>query len=168
MEKELLADEKERAEHLMLVDLARNDLSRHCDDVKVATFKEVQFFSHVLHMVSRVVGKLRAGSDSLSVVADTFPAGTLSGAPKYRAMELINVFEKGRRTIYGGAIGFIGSNGDCMLSILIRSFLAHGGKLHYQAGCGVVADSVPETEEQEVRNKLAALNRAIELAEEAL
>lgn len=157
-------DPKENAEHSMLVDLARNDLSRSCKDVNVETFKEVQYFSHVIHLVSKVSGTLRRPDDVLHVVADTFPAGTLSGAPKVRAMELIDAFEPQSRGFYGGAAGFIGFNGDVNLAILIRSFLSIHQKLYFQAGAGVVAASVPENELQEVNNKLAALNNALNVA----
>ncbi|MCE1202192.1 MAG: anthranilate synthase component I family protein [Bacteroidia bacterium] len=157
-------DPKENAEHAMLVDLARNDLSRSCKNVSVETFKEVQYFSHVIHLVSKVSGTLRRPDDVLHVVADTFPAGTLSGAPKVRAMELIDAIEPQSRGFYGGAAGFIGFNGDVNLAILIRSFLSIHQKLYFQAGAGVVAASVPENELQEVNNKLAALNNAFNVA----
>lgn len=160
----LSIDPKENAEHAMLVDLARNDLSRSCQDVSVETFKEVQYFSHVIHLVSKVNGTLRRPGDVLHVVADTFPAGTLSGAPKVRAMELIDAIEPQSRGFYGGAAGFIGFNGDVNLAILIRSFLSIHQKLHFQAGAGVVAASVAENELQEVNNKLAALNNALNIA----
>lgn len=159
-------DPKEGAEHVMLVDLARNDLSKHCKGVRLESFKEIQYYSHVIHLVSKVTGKLLDGKATLSVLGDTFPAGTLSGAPKYRAMELIDAYERGRRYFYGGAIGFIGFNGDCNHAIMIRSFLSKDGVLYYQAGGGVVADSVPESELQEVNNKLLALKNAIKMAED--
>lgn len=159
-------DPKEGAEHVMLVDLARNDLSKHCTAVHVEAFKEIQHYSHVIHLVSRVSGRLDDAKTTLAVLADTFPAGTLSGAPKYRAMELIDRYESGRRYFYGGAIGFIGFNGDCNHAIMIRSFLSKNGSLFYQAGGGVVADSVAESELQEVNNKLLALKKAIKMAEE--
>ncbi len=159
-------DPKESAEHVMLVDLARNDLSRHCEQVEVKAFKEVQYYSHLIHLVSHVSGKLRAGVSSFKIVADTFPAGTLSGAPKYRAMEIIDENEKTKRSFYSGAIGYLGFNGDFNHAIMIRSFLSKNNTLHYQAGAGIVADSNPESELKEVDNKIAALRRAIELAEE--
>jgi len=159
-------DPKESAEHVMLVDLARNDLSRHCENVEVKAFKEVQYYSHLIHLVSHVSGKLRPGVSSFKIVADTFPAGTLSGAPKYRAMEIIDENEKSKRSFYSGAIGFFGFNGDFNHAIMIRSFLSKNNTLHYQAGAGIVADSVAESELREVDNKIAALRKAIELAEE--
>jgi anthranilate synthase component I len=159
-------DPKESAEHVMLVDLARNDLSRHCENVEVKAFKEVQYYSHLIHLVSHVSGKLKPGVSSFKIVADTFPAGTLSGAPKYRAMEIIDENEKAKRSFYSGAIGFFGFNGDFNHAIMIRSFLSKNNTLHYQAGAGIVADSVAESELKEVDNKIAALRKAIELAEE--
>lgn len=162
---ELKADPKESAEHVMLVDLARNDLSRHCEEVKVESFKEAQYYSHVIHLVSKVKGRLREGVNPFDVVADTFPAGTLSGAPKYRAIGLIDQYEKSQRSFYSGAIGFMGFNGDFNHAIMIRSFLSKKNTLHYQAGAGIVADSVPEMELKEVENKIAALRKAMELAE---
>src|ERR1700749_3510464 len=157
---------KESAEHVMLVDLARNDLSRHCEQVEVKAFKEVQYYSHLIHLVSQVSGKLRPGVPAFKIVADTFPAGTLSGAPKYRAMEIIDEKEKSKRSFYSGAIGFLGFNGDFNHAIMIRSFLSKNSTLHYQAGAGIVGDSDPESELKEVDNKIAALRKAIELAEE--
>ena len=162
----LLRDEKENAEHVMLVDLARNDLSRVCSEVEVAQYKQVQFFSHVIHLVSEVKGTVEAGSNPFRLVAKTFPAGTLSGAPKFKAMELIHAFEPTARGYYGGALGFIGFNGSCNHAIMIRTFLSMGNTLTYQAGAGIVAASVPENELQEVNNKLGALKRAIVLAGE--
>jgi anthranilate synthase component 1 len=159
-------DPKESAEHVMLVDLARNDLSRHCGEVEVKAFKEVQFYSHLVHLVSHVSGKLLPGTSSFKVVADTYPAGTLSGAPKYRAMEIIDQNEKTKRSFYSGAIGYFGFNGDFIHAIMIRSFLSKNGMLHYQAGAGIVAGSVPESELKEVDNKIAALRKALEMAEE--
>jgi len=159
-------DPKESAEHVMLVDLARNDLSRHCGNVEVKAFKEVQYYSHLIHLVSHVSGKLLPGASSFKVVADTYPAGTLSGAPKYRAMEIIDENEKTKRSFYSGAIGFFGFNGDFNHAIMIRSFLSKNNTLHYQAGAGIVAGSIPESELKEVDNKIAALRKAIELAEE--
>lgn len=159
-------DPKESAEHVMLVDLARNDLSRHCGHVQVKAFKEVQYYSHLIHLVSHVSGNLLPGATSFKVVADTYPAGTLSGAPKYRAMEIIDENEKTKRSFYSGAIGFLGFNGDFNHAIMIRSFLSKNNTLHYQAGAGIVAGSIPESELKEVDNKIAALRKAIELAEE--
>ncbi len=164
--KRLSADEKENAEHIMLVDLARNDLSRSAKNVEVEVFKEVQYYSHVIHLVSKVTGELDPAQSSLQLVADTFPAGTLSGAPKYRAMQLIDSYEGVSRNYYAGAIGFIGFNGDFNHAIMIRSLLSKDNELHYQAGAGVVAKSDPESELKEVDNKLAALRKAINLAEE--
>jgi anthranilate synthase component 1 len=164
--RQLEADPKESAEHVMLVDLARNDLSRHCGEVQVKAFKEVQFYSHLIHLVSHVSGKLLPGASSFKVVADTYPAGTLSGAPKYRAMEIIDENEKTKRSFYSGAIGFLGFNGDFNHCIIIRSFLSKNSTLYYQAGAGIVAGSVAESELKEVDNKIAALRKAIELAEE--
>lgn len=161
---QLAQDPKENAEHAMLVDLARNDLSRNCKEVKVDTYKEVQFFSHVIHLVSKVSGKLREGIHPLKVVADTFPAGTLSGAPKHRALLLIDHYEKEARGFYGGAIGFIGFNGDVNLAILIRSFMSKNNQLYFQAGAGIVDASSAESELQEVNNKLGALRKAIQTA----
>jgi anthranilate synthase component 1 len=159
-------DPKESAEHVMLVDLARNDLSRHCTNVEVKAFKEVQYYSHLIHLVSRVTGKLKPGVPTFKVVADTYPAGTLSGAPKFRAMELIDAYEKGKRRFYSGALGFLGFNGDFNHAIIIRSFLSKANVLHYQAGAGIVADSVALSELNEVNNKIAALRKALEMAEE--
>jgi len=164
--RQLENDPKESAEHVMLVDLARNDLSRHCEQVQVRAFKEVQYYSHLIHLVSHVSGKLLPGVSSFKIVADTFPAGTLSGAPKFRAMEIIDENEKSKRSFYSGAIGFLGFNGDFNHAIMIRSFLSKNNTLHYQAGAGIVADSNPESELKEVDNKIAALRKAIELAEE--
>ncbi|MFD1629951.1 anthranilate synthase component I family protein [Pseudopedobacter beijingensis] len=158
-------DPKESAEHVMLVDLARNDLSRHCENVEVKAYKEVQFYSHLIHLVSKVSGNLKEGINSFKVVADTFPAGTLSGAPKYRAMEIIDENENIKRSFYSGAIGFLGFNGDFNHAIMIRSFLSKKSVLHYQAGAGIVADSDPESELNEVNNKIAALRNALIMAE---
>ena len=165
MADKLLVDAKENAEHVMLVDLARNDLSRVCDDVTVAHYRQVQYYSHVIHLVSEVTGKVRRDSNPFELMAKTFPAGTLSGAPKFKAMELINGYESTARTYYGGAIGFMGFNGDCNHAIMIRTFLSRSNTLTYQAGAGIVAASDPETELQEVNNKLGALKKAIEFAE---
>ncbi|MEZ4900395.1 MAG: anthranilate synthase component I family protein [Spirosomataceae bacterium] len=164
--RQLAADPKETAEHVMLVDLARNDLSRSCDVVKVETYKEAQFFSHVIHLVSKVTGKMNEGVNPLQLVADTFPAGTLSGAPKHNAMTIINRLETTNRSIYGGALGHISFHGDFNHCITIRTFLSKNNTLFYQAGMGVVAKSNIASEMQEVHNKLAALRKAIELANE--
>ena len=161
----LLTDPKENAEHVMLVDLARNDLSRNAHNVKVDFYKEVQYYSHVIHLVSRVSGDIDADSNPIKTYIDTFPAGTLSGAPKVRAMQLITELEKHNRGAYGGCIGFIGLNGDLNQAITIRTFVSRGNVLYYQAGAGIVAKSHAERELQEVNNKLGALKRAIELAE---
>lgn len=157
-------DPKESAEHVMLVDLARNDLSRHCNEVQVKAFKEVQYYSHLIHLVSKVTGKLQENAHPFYVVGDTFPAGTLSGAPKYMAMTLIDKYEKGQRGFYSGAIGYMGFNGDFNHAIMIRSFMSRNNVLHYQAGAGIVADSDPQSELNEVNNKIAALRNALELA----
>ena len=161
----LLLDSKENAEHVMLVDLARNDLSRVCNDVKVAHYREVQYYSHVIHLVSEVTGKVKKDTNPFDLMAKTFPAGTLSGAPKFKAMELIDTYESTTRSYYGGAIGFMGFNGDCNHAIMIRTFLSRNNTLTYQAGAGVVAASDPESELQEVNNKLGALKKAIHFAE---
>ncbi len=160
----LMEDEKENAEHVMLVDLARNDLSRNASDVKVETYREIQYYSHVLHMVSIVSGELAKDTKTVRVMADTFPAGTLSGAPKYKAMELIDKYEKSSRGFYGGCIGYLGFNGDCNQAIMIRSFMSKNNTLYYQAGAGIVSASVEENELNEVNNKLMALKSAIDLA----
>lgn len=157
-------DKKENSEHVMLVDLARNDLSRNCSNVKVDVFAETQYYSHVIHLVSKVTGKIKSMSNALKVFADTFPAGTLSGAPKVKAMQIIDKCENESRGYYGGAIGFIGFNGDFNHAIIIRSFLSKNNKLFYRAGAGVVIASKEENELQEVNNKLGALNSAIKLA----
>ena len=162
----LLQDPKENAEHVMLVDLARNDLSRVCDHVKVAHYRQVKYYSHVIHLVSEVVATVRENANPFLLMAKTFPAGTLSGAPKFRAMELIDEYEKTKRSFYGGAIGFTGFDGSCNQAILIRSFLSRNNTLYYQAGAGVVASSVPESELQEVNNKLGALKKAVLFANE--
>ncbi|MCT8339742.1 anthranilate synthase component I family protein [Flavobacteriaceae bacterium TK19130] len=163
--RELAKDKKENAEHVMLVDLARNDLSRHGTNVQVDTYKEIQFFSHVIHLVSKVTATINTNEDSLQLVADTFPAGTLSGAPKYKAMQLLENYEPLNRGCYGGAIGFMDFNGNFNHAIIIRSFLSKDHTLHYQAGAGIVVDSDPEKELQEVYHKLNALQKAMELAE---
>ena len=161
----LLADPKENAEHVMLVDLARNDLSRNCHDVKVVFFREPQYYSHVIHLVSRVSGELNAGTDSIKTFMDTFPAGTLSGAPKIRALQLISRYEPHNRGAYGGCIGFIGMNGELNQAITIRTFVSRNNTLWFQAGGGIVAKSDVEQEMQEVKNKLGALEAAIRIAE---
>lgn len=160
----LFDDPKENSEHIMLVDLARNDLSRHGDEVKVETFKEIQFFSHVIHLVSKVTGQLSKDTTELQLVADTFPAGTLSGAPKHMAMTLINTYENSSRGIYGGAIGHLDFDGTFNHAIMIRTFLSKNNTLYFQAGAGVVAKSIVENELQEVNNKLAALKAALNKA----
>ena len=162
----LINDDKENSEHVMLVDLARNDLSRHGHNVKVETYREVQFFSHVIHLVSKVTGIKNKGTETMQVVADTFPAGTLSGAPKHMAMQLIEKYEKTSRGYYGGAIGFMDFEGNYNQAIMIRTFLSKNHKLFWQAGAGLVAKSEPESELQEVYNKLGALTNAIEQAKD--
>ncbi|WP_298071857.1 anthranilate synthase component I family protein [uncultured Bacteroides sp.] len=161
----LLEDPKENAEHVMLVDLARNDLARNCTDVRVDFFREPQLYSHVIHLVSRVSGDLRPGTNAVKTFLDTFPAGTLSGAPKVRAMQLISELEPHNRGAYGGCIGFIGLDGSLNQAITIRTFVSRNSVLWFQAGGGIVAKSNVENELQEVNNKLAALRRAIELAQ---
>ena len=156
----LIEDEKENAEHTMLVDLARNDLSRDCRNVHVESYKQIQSFSHVSHLVSKVTGDLREDK-SFESLSHSFPAGTLSGTPKPRALELINAYEKTSRDFYGGAIGMIGSNGDLNMAIVIRSILSKNNNLHYRAGAGVVLDSNPQRETQEVHHKLGAVRKAI-------
>lgn len=163
--KALLDDPKENAEHTMLVDLARNDLSRTATNVTVETHKELQFFSHVIHMVSKVTGTINPDANPVRLFANAFPAGTLSGAPKVRAMQLINDYEPTSRGWYGGSIGLLGFNGNINQAILIRSFLSQNNRLFLQAGAGIVADSQPENELQEVNNKLRALRKAIDLAQ---
>ena len=160
----LIADPKENAEHVMLVDLARNDLSRNCHHVKVDFYKEPQYYSHVIHLVSRVSGTLDEGANSIKTFIDTFPAGTLSGAPKVRAMQLISEYEPHSRGAYGGCIGFIGLNGTLNQAITIRTFVSRNNELWFQAGGGIVAKSNEEYELQEVNNKLGALKKAIILA----
>ena len=161
----LSQDPKENAEHVMLVDLARNDLSRNGSLVEVKTNREVQFFSHVIHLVSKVIGMKKDETPTFQLVADTFPAGTLSGAPKHKALELIEKYEKTNRSFYGGAIGFMDFEGNFNHAIIIRSFLSKNHTLFYQAGAGIVAASDEEKELQEVYNKLGALNKALEIAE---
>lgn len=158
-------DPKENAEHVMLVDLARNDLSRNCHNVKVDFYKDLQYYSHVIHLVSRVSGELDEGADPIKAFIDTFPAGTLSGAPKVRAMQLISQYEPHNRGAYGGCIGYIGLNGNLNQAITIRTFVARNGELWFQAGGGIVAKSNEDYELQEVNNKLGALRRAIAMAE---
>ena len=158
-------DPKENAEHVMLVDLARNDLSRNCKGVKVDFYKDLQYYSHVIHLVSRVSGELETGKDPIKTFIDTFPAGTLSGAPKVRAMQLISQYEPHSRGAYGGCIGIIGLDGSLNQAITIRTFVARNGELWFQAGGGIVAKSSVEYELQEVNNKLGALRKAIETAE---
>ncbi len=161
----LTADPKENSEHIMLVDLARNDLGRHAHSVQVKQLKEIQYYSHVIHLVSKVQGQLNDDADSIEVFADTFPAGTLSGAPKYKAIKLIKEYEQENRHFYGGAIGYIGFNGDITHAIVIRSFLSKDNVLHCQAGAGIVESSVEEKELQEVNHKLGALKKALAGAE---
>ncbi|MBD1262916.1 anthranilate synthase component I family protein [Maribacter polysiphoniae] len=163
--KELTTDDKENSEHVMLVDLARNDLSRHGNMVRVDNYREVQFFSHVIHLVSKVTGQKKKDITTMKVVADTFPAGTLSGAPKHMAMQLIEKYERTNRSYYGGAIGFMDFKGNFNHAIMIRTFLSKNHQLHYQAGAGLVAASNPENELQETYNKLGALTKALEIAE---
>jgi len=158
-------DPKENAEHVMLVDLARNDLSRNCHNVKVDFYKDLQYYSHVIHLVSRVSGDLNENADPIKTFIDTFPAGTLSGAPKVRAMQLISEYEPHNRGAYGGCIGFIGLNGSLNQAITIRTFVSRNNELWFQAGGGIVAKSNVESELQEVNNKLGALKKAIQLAE---
>ena len=158
---DLLKNAKENAEHVMLVDLARNDLSTVCSEVEVAHYRQVQYYSHVIHLVSEVVGKVKGTTNPFEVLFKTFPAGTLSGAPKYKAMELINEYEPTPRSFYGGAIGFVGFDGSCNHAIMIRTLLSKNNTLFYQAGAGVVAASNPQSELQEVANKLNALKSAI-------
>ncbi|MFN3840921.1 MAG: anthranilate synthase component I family protein [Cyclobacteriaceae bacterium] len=161
----LAADAKENAEHIMLVDLARNDLSRYADNVRVEVFKEIQYYSHVIHLVSKVSGVLPSKEAVIQLAAATFPAGTLSGAPKHMAMKLIDAFEPVNRSFYGGAIGYLGFNGDYNHAIMIRTFMSKDNTLIYQAGAGIVAQSDPEKELQEVNNKLSALRNAVHMAE---
>ena len=161
---ELLGDDKENSEHMMLVDLARNDLSRSCNNVVVEKDREIQFYSHVIHLVSKVTGYLK--SKSKEIIGNTFPAGTLTGAPKYKAMELINQYETSKRQFYGGAIGMIDIYGNFNHAIIIRSFLSKNQALYFQAGAGVVSKSVPQNELNEVYNKVGALIKSIEKAEE--
>ena len=163
--KKLALDDKENSEHVMLVDLARNDLSRNGNLVNVDNYREVQYFSHVIHLVSKVTGIKKPDIPTLKIVADTFPAGTLSGAPKHMAMQLIEKYEKTSRSYYGGAIGFMDFNGNFNHAIMIRTFLSKNHELHFQAGAGLVAASNADDELQETYNKLGALNKALEIAE---
>lgn len=158
-------DPKENAEHVMLVDLARNDLSRHCHGVKVDFYKDMQFYSHVIHLVSRVSGKLSEGESHIGAFVDTFPAGTLSGAPKVRAMQIISELEPHNRGAYGGCIGFIGFDGNLNQAIVIRTFVSRNQELWFQAGSGIVAKSNDQYELEEVNSKLGALTKAIHIAE---
>ncbi|KIO76228.1 anthranilate synthase [Pedobacter lusitanus] len=164
--RKLEQDPKESAEHVMLVDLARNDLSRHCRGVEVKSFKEVQYYSHLIHLVSKVSGKLQKDVSAFKVVADTYPAGTLSGAPKYKAMQLIDEYEGLARNFYAGAIGYMGFDGSFNHAIMIRTFMSKNNQLHYRAGAGIVADSIAINELNEVNNKIAALRKAIGMAKE--
>lgn len=157
----LKEDAKENAEHIMLVDLARNDLGRHTHDIEVKELKQVQLFSHVIHLVSRVEGKMNENTNPFHIFADTFPAGTLSGAPKYKALQLIDHYENQNRGIYGGALGYIDLAGNMNQAIVIRSFFSQNKTLYYQAGAGIVVNSNEENELQEVKNKLGALTRAL-------
>ena len=163
--RKLEADPKENAEHVMLVDLARNDLSRYAKDVQVTSYRKVQYYSHVIHLVSEVTGRINGQTNPFAVLAATFPAGTLSGAPKYRAMQLIDQYERSARSYYGGCIGFVGFNGEFNHAIMIRTLLSKGNTLYYRGGAGIVAQSNPAAEVQEVHNKLNALRMAIEMAE---
>ena len=161
----LFEDEKENAEHVMLVDLARNDLSRNASEVTIEKYKEIQYFSHVIHLVSKVTAAKNPDVSTMQLVADTFPAGTLSGAPKYKALQLIDRYENTQRSFYGGAIGVMDFEGNFSHAITIRTFLSKNHQLHYQAGAGIVSESKEESELQEVYNKLGALQKALELAE---
>ncbi|MCK5714707.1 MAG: chorismate-binding protein, partial [Nitrosomonadaceae bacterium] len=167
---DLLADPKERAEHLMLMDLGRNDVGRvaQIGSVKVTENMQIENYSHVMHIVSNVDGKLKPGLNAIDVLRATFPAGTVSGAPKVRAMEIIDEMEVSKRGIYAGAVGYLGFNGDMDLAIAIRTGIIKDGKLHVQAGAGIVADSVPQSEWIETQNKAKALLRAAEIAESGL
>jgi anthranilate synthase component 1 len=167
---ELLADPKERAEHVMLVDLGRNDLGRVCctGSVKVSELMVIERYSHVMHIVSNVQGELLEGCDAFDLVRATFPAGTLSGAPKIRAMQIIDELEPVRRGVYGGAVGYVSFSGNMDLAIAIRTLVVKDGKIHLQAGAGIVADSDPALEWQETVNKAMAVRRAVECAEKGL
>jgi len=163
--KKLAVDQKENSEHMMLVDLARNDLSRNGNNVKVEKDREIQFYSHVIHLVSKVTAEKKNNSSTFQIVADTFPAGTLSGAPKHKAMQLISKYENSNRSFYGGAIGFMDFDGNFNHAIIIRSFLSKNHELIFQAGAGIVSKSDPKSELQEINNKLGALIKALDLAE---
>jgi anthranilate synthase component I len=160
----LIHNEKENAEHTMLVDLARNDLSKNCSQVKVKNYKEIQHFSHVIHLVSKIIGKINNDTTSIDLFNNTFPAGTLSGTPKPKALELIHQYEKTKRGFYGGALGFISFSGNLNLAIIIRSILSKNNKLHYRAGAGIVLNSDEKSELQEVNNKIEVLRKSIEIA----
>jgi len=162
----LMLDPKENAEHVMLVDLARNDLSRNSSHVVVETYRDVQYFSHVIHLVSKVTGDIKPETNAIKLMGDCFPAGTLSGAPKHKAMQLIDKYENQRRGCYGGSIGYLGFNGDVVQAITIRTFLSKNNVLYYQAGAGIVLASNEESELNEVNNKLAALKKAVDMAKE--
>jgi anthranilate synthase component 1 len=170
LEQELLADPKERAEHVMLMDLGRNDVGRvaQVGTVRVTENMVVERYSHVMHIVSNVEGTLKPGLDALAVLRATFPAGTVSGAPKVRAMEIIDELEPTRRGVYAGAVGYLGFNGDMDLAIAIRTAVLKGGRLYVQAGAGIVADSVPKSEWIETENKARAILRAAEMAQAGL
>ena len=163
--KKLAVDQKENSEHMMLVDLARNDLSRNGNNVKVEKDREIQFYSHVIHLVSKVTAEKKNNSSTFQIVADTFPAGTLSGAPKHKAMQLISKYENSNRSFYGGAIGFMDFEGNFNHAIIIRSFLSKNHELIFQAGAGIVSKSDPKSELQEINNKLGALIKALDLSE---
>ena len=163
--KKLAVDQKENSEHMMLVDLARNDLSRNGNNVKVEKDREIQFYSHVIHLVSKVTAEKKNNSSTFQIVADTFPAGTLSGAPKHKAMQLISKYENSNRSFYGGAIGYMDFEGNFNHAIIIRSFLSKNHELIFQAGAGIVSKSDPKSELQEINNKLGALIKALNLAE---
>ena len=163
--KKLAVDQKENSEHMMLVDLARNDLSRNGNNVKVEKDREIQFYSHVIHLVSKVTAEKKNNSSTFQIVADTFPAGTLSGAPKHKAMQLISKYENSNRSFYGGAIGYMDFEGNFNHAIIIRSFLSKNHELIFQAGAGIVSKSDPKSELQEINNKLGALIKALDLAE---
>lgn len=162
----LSEDPKENSEHVMLVDLARNDLSKHCEGVRVAIYKEIKSYSHVIHITSKVTGTLTPTTSAVDLLIDTFPMGTLSGAPKYRALELIDQYEGSRRGPYAGAIGCLGFDGSANFAIIIRSFLSKNETLFYQVGAGIVADSIPEREVAEMNSKIGALRSALMMAEE--
>jgi len=163
--KKLAVDQKENSEHMMLVDLARNDLSRNGNNVRVEKDREIQFYSHVIHLVSKVTSEKKNNSSTFQIVADTFPAGTLSGAPKHKAIQLISKYENSNRSFYGGAIGFMDFEGNFNHAIIIRSFLSKNHELIFQAGAGIVSKSDPKSELQEINNKLGALIKALDLAE---